>query len=205
MHTSGIKEWTAATWNQRGSREVASLRRFDCCEPEGAGAHPRENGSCGWGGGKTVRGGQRGDWERGQCRKGKHSSPSSSSPCCEIKFTDSLCSRQLIWKSNDHKRHQRRSGECRGFCLGNLSKKTQPPFGQSLFRQWLCSPSQGHMQAAEWWVTSLSLPNASTSMSPCTLRCDARQPRELEGVVVTERGDADDVTAARTRCSLKSL
>lgn len=43
-----------------------------------------------------------------------------------------LTLKSSAYKSN-HKRHQQCGGEYQGFGLGNLSKKTQPTFGQSLF------------------------------------------------------------------------
>lgn len=49
--------------------ERVSRQRFDCCETEGAGAHPRETGGCGWERrreGNCERWTERKDWEWGR-------------------------------------------------------------------------------------------------------------------------------------------
>lgn len=120
------------TW-ERGNKTVSvSLQCFDCCEAEGAGAHPRESQAVGErerGRGEREtpgRGGRREDKEtrrgrreakegtgtpRGRRRKKSLVLLSSSPQQTGTKFTDSLWSRWIIWINNDH---SSAGGECQG-------------------------------------------------------------------------------------------
>ena len=144
------------------SRKVVgelAFRCFDCCETEGAGAHPGEMRAVDERRRRRRRRKNSERWTEKRLRVRtvqRENSPRPPLAPPAVK-SNSLTHSGVVSVSGrvtTTKDSNSAAGSVGGFWLGNLSEKTQPPFSfffldQSLFGQWLCRPDRRHMQAAE--------------------------------------------------------